>query len=192
MPYVTTPAMLHPSKLQPNHPDLEVEPGLVQYKYKTNGNVNVQIANVSTRTIVIPPHAVLCELQPVTIQQQDAQSTPSSTSVLDLIEITRSDLTKDDLQTGKELMESSDNIFAKNDTDIGNTEVKHRIDLLDERPFKQRYRLIPPAMYEEVKAILQQLLSNGTIRPSKSLDVQCSLSTQEEWEVKDVHRLQRT
>jgi hypothetical protein len=41
--------------------------------------------------------------------------------------------------------------FAKDDINIGNTHVKHRIDLNDDRPFKQRNRQIPPAMFDEVK-----------------------------------------
>ena len=42
---------LHSSVLQPNWRDLEIEPGL-----------NVQVANITTKTITIPPRAVLCEV----------------------------------------------------------------------------------------------------------------------------------
>lgn len=61
-----------------------------------------------------------------------------------------------------------EDIFAKNDQDIGNTKVKHRIDLNDEKPFKQRFRRIPPAMYDEVKEYLRQLLAASIIRASHS------------------------
>ena len=66
------------------------------------------------------------------------------------------------------LIQSFEDIFAKDDINIGNTHVKHRIDLNDDRPFKQRYRRIPPAMFDEVKEHIQQLLTAGTIRPSHS------------------------
>ena len=170
LPYSTTTAMLHSSVLQPNWKDLEIEPGLIQYTYGGNGIINVQIANVTTRTITIPPRAVLCEVQPVTIehQEQNTTSTLRSTSVLDQVEITKSNLTEHQLQTGISLIKSYEDIFAKDDVDIGCTKVKHRIDLLDEKPFKQRYRRIPPAMYDEVKEHLRQLLTAGTIRPSHS------------------------
>ena len=46
--------------------------------------------------------------------------------------------------------------------------MKHRIDLLDETPFKQRYRKIPASMYDEVRSHLRQLLDIGIIRPSHS------------------------
>ena len=74
------------------------------------------------------------------------QSTESSltTSILDQLDITESDLTDDQLQTGINLIQSIEDIFAKDDINIGNTHVKHRIDLNDDRPFKQRYRRIPP------------------------------------------------
>ena len=46
--------------------------------------------------------------------------------------------------------------------------MKHRIELTDEVPFKQRHRRIPPSMYEEVKNHLHQLLASSVIRKSHS------------------------
>jgi hypothetical protein len=43
------------------------------------------------------------------------------------------------------------------------------IDLIDEKPFKQRYRRIPQAAYDDVRAHLRQLLNAGIIQPSRSL-----------------------
>ena len=60
-------------------------------------------------------------------------------------------------------------MFTVSDTDIGQcNSVKHRIDLLDDIPFKIRHRRIPPAMIEEVRQHLDQLRSCGIIRRSKS------------------------
>jgi hypothetical protein len=44
----------------------------------------------------------------------------------------------------------------------------NRIELLEDKTFKQRYRRIPPSMYDEVKVYLQQLLDMNIIRPSHS------------------------
>ena len=53
--------------------------------------------------------------------------------------------------------------------DVGHaTTVQHKIELEDERPFKQRYRHIPPSMFEEVRSHLHQLLRCGIIRKSHS------------------------
>lgn len=47
-------------------------------------------------------------------------------------------------------------IFPKVDTDVGTTDrVKHRIDLEDATPFKQRYRIIPSSVIEEVRTHLR-------------------------------------
>ena len=48
--------------------------------------------------------------------------------------------------------------------------IKHRIDFCPgkEAPFKQRHRRIPPMMIEGVRQHLEQLLSAGIIRKSKS------------------------
>ena len=42
------------------------------------------------------------------------------------------------------------------------------IDLIDNTPFKQRHRRIPPGMVDEIRNHLEQLLSAGIIRKSKS------------------------
>ena len=59
--------------------------------------------------------------------------------------------------------------FSKNDLDMGRTNlVKLQIKLTDPVPFKEAYRRIPPQMYDEVKAHIQEMLDLGAIRPSNS------------------------
>ena len=60
-------------------------------------------------------------------------------------------------------------IFSWNDLDLGKTSiVKHSIKLTDPALFKEHYRCIPPRMYEEVKAHIQEMLDIGAIHPSNS------------------------
>ena len=60
-------------------------------------------------------------------------------------------------------------VFSKDDMDMGRTNlVKHHIKLTDPVPFKEAYRRIPPQMYDEVKAHIQEMLDLGAIRPSNS------------------------
>ena len=120
------------------------------------------MCKLPTKTITIPPRAVLCEVQPVTIHHQSTESS-STTSILDHLDITKSYLTDDQLQTGINLIQSFEDIFVKDDINIGNTHVKHRINLNDDRPFKQRNRQIPPAMFDEVKEHIRQLLTDHHI-----------------------------
>ena len=69
----------------------------------------------------------------------------------------------------KEMLKRNAKTFSKNDLDMGRTNlVKHHIKLTDPIPFKEAYRRIPPQMYDEVKAHIQEMLDLGAIRPSNS------------------------
>ena len=77
---------------------------------------------------------------------------------------------EDDKNAGIEMVKRNANIFSKNDMDMGRTNlVKHHIELTDPIPFKESYRRIPPQMYDEVKAHIQEMLDLGAIRHSNSL-----------------------
>ena len=105
--------------------------------------------------MVIAPKCILCEIQPVTIAEE----------VLDTMEQTSTDEIMKGLHIDDEgvlnqqqkehlidLLRNHLDIFYVGETDIGECNlVKHRIDLFDEVPFKQRHRRIPPAMVEEVR-----------------------------------------
>ena len=53
--------------------------------------------------------------------------------------------------------------------DLGSSaNVKHHIILTDPIPFKERYRRIPPELYEEVRNHLQEMLKLDAIRRSCS------------------------
>ena len=76
---------------------------------------------------------------------------------------------EDDKNAGIEMIKRNANIFSKNDLDMGRTNlVKHHIELTDPIPFKESYRRIPPQMYDEVKAHIQEMLDLGAIRHSNS------------------------
>ncbi|XP_033728956.1 uncharacterized protein LOC117318063 [Pecten maximus] len=73
------------------------------------------------------------------------------------------------LRRGKEVLSYFPDVFSAGDLDLGHTiEFPHRIELSDPTPFKQRHRRIPPAMVQEVREHLQQLLACGVIRRSCS------------------------
>ena len=72
-------------------------------------------------------------------------------------------------QSAKDLLVDSVDIFAKTDLDLGkcNT-IKHAIKITDPQPFKERYRGIPPHLFDEVKKHLQEMIEVGAIRKSFS------------------------
>lgn len=103
--------------------------------------------------------------------EQAAGPSESQTSEEFLASLTFADdeLTTEQRTQAEELLLRYRDVFSTGDFDIGHTKViKHRIDLTNEVPFKQRHRRIPPSMYEEVKAYLQQLLDQNIIRESNS------------------------
>ena len=60
-------------------------------------------------------------------------------------------------------------IFALEDMKMGCTKAaKHKIKVMDPKPFKERPRNIPSSLLEEVKDHLDHMLDVGVIKPSKS------------------------
>ena len=89
--------------------------------------------------------------------------------ILDLIDLTGLENWPEHLQKeAKEVLKRNAKVFSKTDMDMGSTNlVKHHIKLTDPIPFKGAYRKIPPQMYDEVKAFIQEMLNLGAVRPSK-------------------------
>ena len=72
-------------------------------------------------------------------------------------------------EKAKALFLKYQNTFSRTDMDLGRAaNVKHHIILTDPIPFKERYRRIPPQLYEEVRNHLQEMLKLGAIRRSCS------------------------
>jgi transposase InsO family protein len=169
--YPATCALLQPTQQAGIPDDVDISPSLISYEYGKNGLVDVHLSNVTTRTVVIQPRAVLCEVQPVTIENKppaDVSEIDSSKLVNDL-KVDYTDLDSNQQAGLQDVISRYAHIFSHSDIDVGHsTAVQHKIELTDNFPFKQRYRRIPPAMFDDVRSHLQQLLSAGIIRPSHS------------------------
>ncbi len=88
---------------------------------------------------------------------------------LDLCHL-ENELSGDELRQVKALLSRYSHVFAKHDLDLSHTDVTcHHINLTDITPFKEPHRLLPPAMYEEVRNHIKQMLDLGAIRESHSL-----------------------
>ena len=90
--------------------------------------------------------------------------------ILDFIDLSGLENWPEHLQKeAKEMLKRNAKVFSKIEMDIGRTNlVKHHIKLTDPFPFEEAYRRIPPQMYDEVKAHIQEMLNLGAIRPSNS------------------------
>ena len=167
LPYQPVCCIMQPTDRAAIPDDLDIAPSLVSYQYRNNQLVPIHISNVTTRTITVSPNAILCELQPVSVADIDLPEDTSS-DVLHNITLP-TDLSDEQLEQGNRLLQQFRDVFSTSDTDIGHTTaVRHHIDLVESTPFKQRHRRIPPAMFDEVRDHLRQLLAAGIIRRSHS------------------------
>ena len=56
------------------------------------------------------------------------------------------------------------------DLDLGKTAlIRYKIQLTDQRPFKECYQCIPPHMYDDMRTHIQEMLDIGAICKSHSL-----------------------
>ena len=160
----------------------------------TTARVPVRLYNMSAKVVTIAPRSVLCDLQEVkvlrsvtpddkgnqtiltgqqTTSEKDTSDKCSSESTFSLPEIgldlADSALTEDQKEKVSLIFEKWQDIFSRGPLDLGHTDlVKHEIKLTDKTPFKDSYRRISPAMIEEVREHIAEMLAADAIRPSSS------------------------
>lgn len=73
--------------------DLDIAPMLFYYKYKDFQEIPIVLSNVTNRTIVVQPKAIICEIQPVNVESMMKHSEPGDEiGVLDKVNINRDTL----------------------------------------------------------------------------------------------------
>ena len=165
---------------------LQVCPRVVSLnKPGTSARVPVKVFNLSAKVVTIQPKATLCELQEVTVLRSADITQPSdnntkvnvhqqNASVLDekpsfTFDLSESALNDEQKKLAQSFLSKWQPIFSQGPTDLGHTNlVKHSINLEDERPFKEPYRNIPPALIQEVREHLREMIEIGAIRESSS------------------------
>lgn len=79
------------------------------------------------------------------------------------------DLTQTQKEKVYTLFRKWEHIFSKGPTDLGYSNlIEHEINLNDDTPFKDPPRNIPPALYQEIREHLKEMLDCDAIRPSTS------------------------
>lgn len=110
--------MFHESKESPFKDNLDLTPNVLNYKSGTRQRLTVNLSNLSTNTVVISPRAVLCELQPVTLEQElkaEEMKDPNQ-QVLNQVHVdSHQTLTPDQSKKVRKLLEKHIEIFSKND-----------------------------------------------------------------------------
>ena len=162
--------------LEDNH-DFNVCPRIVAVKSNSKtARVPVRVCNISARPITIKPKSQLCSLQEVNViktmdpscNSVSVEGSPKSFEDLG-IHLPKDNLSSGELNEASELLGRWKHIFSTGPTDLGFTDlVEHEINLTDATPFKEPYRRIPPALFEEVREHLKEMLDAGAIRESQS------------------------
>ena len=135
--------------------------------------VAVGIKNISARAITIPSNVVVGRLQQARMIPDDQSSKPKQgptggkggSWILDQLNLEGlNSWTGEQQQSARDLLVDSAEVFAKSDLDLGRCNIiKHAIKITDPQPFKECYRRIPPHLYEEVKAHLQEVVEVGQL-----------------------------
>ena len=140
--------------------------------------IPVQVSNISECPITLPPKVRLCELHMDDWVRHPAQCFPEIASSSEcqsseypkhLFDLGSADLTDGQREEVDTMLAKWNCVVSQHKNDLGNvTAVEHEINLDDNTPFKEKFRRIPPAMYEEVREHLQDMLACGAIQESKS------------------------
>ena len=130
----------------------------------------VEIVNLNETEIVINKGQKIAELHQVAVEVNNDSSEGNDDfwQAIDLGYL-EENVNRAELESVKHMVYKWRHIFSKDSMDLGKTSVlKHRIDLHDNIPVKERARRIPPNMIEELRNHIQQLHSMGVIEESVS------------------------
>ena len=162
-----------------------------------SNRVSVGVKNISSRAITIPPRVVVARLQQARMVPDDQSSKSKQEPtrweggswVLDQLNLEGlNSWTREQQQSARDLLVDSADVFAKTDLDLGKCNIiKHAIKITDPQPFKEHYRRIPPHLYEEVKAHLQEMVEVGAIRKSFSPWASAVVLVKKRWRAKVLH-----
>jgi hypothetical protein len=85
------------------------------------------------------------------------------------VDLDEAPLTEEQKRRVRQVLREECDAFSRDDDDVGTVEeLQMNISLKDDSPVQRAYVSIPPPMYEEVKAYIDDLLRRKWIRPSKS------------------------
>jgi transposase InsO family protein len=165
---------------------LELQEMLVRTSKPTR--VKVAVHNTTSRDIYLPKYTTLGHLEPIrslmylhspehhetdqseVIEEETRTSEPEiSEGWLPPVDLSDGSLTAQQQRQVQGLLRKHADVFSRNDDDIGFIpNLKLDIQLTDKEPVRHSYRSIPNPLYAEVKDYLQNLISKGFIRKSKS------------------------
>ena len=186
-----TPVLFEPNEQQTS--GLGISERLLTIKPGYSSKIKVEISNDSKHDIILPGRSLLGQIQliqsltPLEVKLKEYRSNRDSTSlnananvhsinsgneeqIPDHIRhVDLSTLNKDQKQSVLKLLSEEQDVFSKDDDDIGSVqELNMDIQLIDNVPVQKNYVAVPRPLYPEVKAYIEDLLNKNFIRKSKS------------------------
>ena len=139
------PAMIQATSKSVLPDGVELSPLLIQPQQSVDQPIPVVVNNHTHSTIVIPPNSRLCELQHVEVVNDHEPHNPPTINeqedcdFMSYLSLDDTDLTDVQKERVRKLLLDFRSIFSQDEFDIGHTQtVRHRIDLTNDIPFKQK------------------------------------------------------
>ena len=144
-----------------------------------SSRVPICLCNMSSCAVEVPAKTVVGQVTPANQVPPVVHPTRTTTEtntkspkglVLEALDLQGlQDWPELEQEQARELLLKWEHLFMQNNLDLGKTAlIKHKIKLTDQTPFKERYRCIPPHMYDNVRAHIQEMLDIGAICKSHS------------------------
>ena len=139
-----------------------------------SSRVPICLYNLSAHTVEIPAKVMVGQVVPANQVPPVVHATGTTKEIsnkvsrgwvleaLDLQGLT--EWPESEQEQARELLLNWEHLFVHSDQDLGKTAlIKHKIQLTDQMPFKGCYQCIPPHMYKDVRAHIQEMLDIGAI-----------------------------
>ena len=169
--------------------------------YPGSSRVLICLHNLSVHAVEISTKAVIGQVVPanqvppvvhLTRTSNESKQKPQKGWVLEALDHQGLKAwPKSEHQQARELLLKWEHLFACSDLDHGKTAlIKHKMEVMDQTPIKERYQHVPPHMYNDVRAHIQEMLDTGAICKSHSPWASAVILVQKGWQPEVLYRPQ--
>ena len=160
--------------LGPQLPAAVVPTAIYGELHPGSSRIPVCLCNLSAHAMEITAKAMVGQVVPanqiplVVHPTRTAKETKNQAAkgwVLEVLDLQGlSEWPESEQKQARELLLKWEHLFAHSDLDLGKTAlIKNKIQLTDQMPFKECYWCIPPDMYDDMRAHIQEMLDIGAI-----------------------------
>jgi transposase InsO family protein len=152
----------------PEKHNLEVTPGVVNLKHGAN-DITVEVQNPTAQIRKYKKGQLIAHASQIALTENSEMD--ENDTLLNKFDLTQleNEATPEEISKIRQFIIKWRKVFSNDSSDLGKTAIiKHRIDLHDDVPIKEKARRIPPTMVEELRQHIRQLKDMGVIEESVS------------------------